>query len=112
MGISTTMILAMAAMLGTASGLHFDNSRPAKGSADLFLDVGTGITVRGNSRLGKFMCSDEARCRFQVPQNQAIDMIAYAPSGHRLSWIGCTTQSAADRCTVAASANPRRITIR
>lgn len=112
MGFSSAMILAMATMLGTANGLDFKAPRHVKGSDDLYLDVGSGVVVRGNSRLGKFMCSDEARCVFQVPQNEAVEMVAIAPAGRRLLWNGCTRQPAADRCTVAASANPRHVTVR
>ena len=112
MGISSALMLATAVMLGTATGFDFSAPRPVNGSANLYLDVGGSVTVRGNSRLGTFMCSDEARCVFQVPQNEPVEMVAVAPAGHRLLWSGCTTQRAPDRCTVAASAKPRRIIVR
>ena len=68
--------------------------------AELRLTVGPRLTAAVRTADMHLSCSDDARCRFEVPSGSALEIVASGPTGHRFQWTGCKSQSQADRCLV------------
>jgi hypothetical protein len=78
----------------------------------LRLHVGAGITATIATASMHFSCSDDADCKFDIPANSTLDVVARGPRGDALRWTGCSSQPEAGRCRVEIQGQPVLVTVR
>ena len=100
--------------IAAASLLMLAETVAASGAAhsNLLVEVGPGVNATIDTAGIFLSCSDDARCRFEVPPNATYELIGRGPRGHALRWAGCTAQPAPERCRVQVGARPVSITVR
>ena len=84
----------------------------AVGGPSLHLEVGGALAARSAIGSDRFLCADNARCRFDVPGGAMLEIIASGPPRHQYMWTGCTSMPAANRCLVRISDRPVLISVR
>ena len=102
------MLLNGLTAIATAMSLFASASTPS----NFFLRVGPGINASVRTASMHLSCSDDAKCRFEVPANSTFDVVASGGAGHPFRWTGCNAQLEANRCRVEVRGNAVSITVR
>jgi len=93
-----------------ATAMSLFGNAPA--SSNFFLRVGPGVNATVRTASMHLSCSDDARCRFEVPRNSTFELVATAGAGHQFRWTGCNAQLEANRCRVEVRGGTVSITVR
>ena len=108
MSQSPFVLLGAILLAGASAGAAAHSSA----FADLNLRVGPKLNASVRTANMHLSCSDDARCRIDVPTGSTFEVVARGPEGHRFQWTGCKSQPQADRCLVEVRGASVTITVR
>ncbi len=103
----TVAVCALSATLSCAAWANQPQVRNV--GQQLHLTVGQGVIVRSED--GRFMCANNARCRFE-PESNVLVLRAEGRAGQPLHWTGCSTASSSGACVVDLASGRASVEIR